>query len=93
MNNKLTIANVKYRTLIKVNWTKQEQRNSEICWMNQFFLTENCGTVKDETSDIDFIGKNTFLRQYLFHVCRSNLLNKISSTEIQITILFTYQFK
>ena len=72
MNNKLTIANVKYRTLIKVNWTKQEQRNSEICWMNQFFLTENCGTVKDETSDIDFIGKNTFLRQYLFHLCRCN---------------------
>ena len=73
MNNKVKIAILKYRTLIKVNWTKQEQRNSEICWMNQFFFfTEYCGTVKDETSDINFIGKNTFLRQYLFHVCRSN---------------------
>ena len=37
MNNKVTIAILKYRTLIKVNWTKQEQRNSKICWRNQFF--------------------------------------------------------
>ena len=72
MNNKLTIAIVKCRILIKVNWTKQEQRKSEVCWMNQFFFTEYCGTVKDETSDINFIGKNTFLRKYLFRLCRSN---------------------
>ena len=59
MNNKVTIAILKCPTLIKVNWTKQEQRNSNICWMNQFFFTEYCGTVKDETLNINFIGKNT----------------------------------
>ena len=79
MNNKVTIAILKYRTLIKVNWTKQEQRNSKICWMNQFFFTKYCGTVKDETPNINFIGKNTFFKKKTFFTFADLvLLHKIS---------------
>ena len=64
MNNKLAIAILRYRTLIKINWTKQEQINeTPKFWKNQFFfflwnIADN--TFKDETFDINFIGKNTF---------------------------------
>ena len=65
MNNKLAIAILRYRTLIKINWTKQEQINeTPKFWKNQiiyFFLWNIAdNTFKDETSDINFIGKNTF---------------------------------
>ena len=50
--------------MIKVNWTKQEQETPKF-WMNQiiiFLRNINIAVniVKDEMSDTNFIGKNTF---------------------------------
>ena len=94
MNNKLTIANVKYRTLIKVNWTKQEQRNSEICWMNQFFFSRNIAVLSKmrRLTSISSV-RTLFWDNTFFTFVDLILLNNIFSTEIQIAILFTYQFK
>ena len=73
MNNKLTIAVLRYRTVIKVNWTKQEQiRETPKFWMNQmiiFLWNIAVDTVKDETSDINYIGKNTFFET----LCKCNI--------------------
>ena len=41
MKNKLTIAILRYRTVIKVNWTKQEQiisKETPKFWMNQMII-------------------------------------------------------
>ena len=94
MNNKLKIAILKYRTLIKRNWTKQEQRNSEICWMNQFFFSRNIAVLSKmrRLTSISSV-RTLFWDNTFFTFSDLILLNKISSTEIQITILFTYQFK
>jgi len=48
--------------MIKVNWTKQEQETPKF-WINQiiiFLRNIAVNIVKDEMSDINFIGKNTF---------------------------------
>ena len=48
------------------------------------FFTEFCGSVKDETSDINFLAKNIFFFKGLFHLRRSsftpqNILNRNSN--------------
>ena len=61
---KLTIAILRYRTLIKVNWTKQEQIKETplkiLDESNNYFLWNIAVKTVKKTTDINFTGKNIF---------------------------------
>ena len=80
---KLTIAILRYRTLIKVNWTKQEQIKETplkiLDESNNYFLWNIAVKTVKKTTDINFTGKNIFWQNwYLYHHCRSNFIQQSS---------------
>jgi len=94
MNNKLTIAILRYRTVIKVNWTKQEQiKETPKFWINQMIIFYGIfrlilSKMRRLTSILSV--RTLFLRLFSSVIY---ILNKLCSTEVQIIILFTYRFK
>ena len=81
MNNNLTIAILRHRTLIKINWTKQEQINeTPKFWKNQiiyFFygiLRIILSKMRRLTSILSV--RTPFFRKYVYHLCRSNFIKQ-----------------
>ena len=69
MNKKLTIAILRYRTLIKGNWTKQEQIKETplkiLDKSNNYFLWNIAVNTVKKMTDSNFTGKNTFLTKLI----------------------------
>ena len=65
----LTTAILRYRTLIKLNWTKQEQIKETplkiLDESNNYFLWNIAVNTVTKTTDINFTGKRTFLTKLM----------------------------